>query len=184
MPTGFDTTGDYDELDDDVENDLSPRTSADSVPAARRSGGRKWMPMIVLGLVLVAGGVIVTQFLRSAVDYYCNVDEVGVRSGCDADRRLRIQGVVEAGTVVNDGADTEFVISFNDTEVAVHYDGEPGGIFKECLPVVVHGRFDGASDTFLGDRVEVRHSDEYVAVNDERLDEADDLARSCDDAAA
>lgn len=136
--------------------------------------------MVVLAGVLVAGGVIVTQFLRSAVDYYCNVDEVGVRSGCDADRRLRIQGVVERGTVVASGGDTAFDISFNEVRIPVVYDGEPGGIFKECIPVVVHGRFDGATDTFLGDRVEVKHSDEYVSVNDERLDEADELADACD----
>ena len=159
--------------------DLSPRTGPDnppSPPAARR----KWLPMVVLAAVLVAGGVIVTQFLRSAVDYYCNVDEVGTRSGCDVDRRLRIQGVVERGTVVAVGSDTDFVISFNGAEIPVSYDGEPGGIFKECLPVVVHGRFDTGSDMFLGDRVEVKHSDEYVAVNDERLSEADTLAESCE----
>ena len=136
--------------------------------------------MLVLGAVLVAGGVIVTQFLRSAVDYYCNVDEVGVRGGCDADRRLRIQGVVERGTVVASGGDTSFDISFNEVRIPVVYDGEPGGIFKECIPVVVHGRFDAATATFLGDRVEVKHSDEYVSVNDERLTEADDLAEACD----
>ena len=39
--------------------------------------------MTLLALVIVAGGFIVTQFLSSAVDYYCNVDEVGTRSGCD-----------------------------------------------------------------------------------------------------
>ncbi len=112
--------------------------------------------MIVLGLVLVAGGVIVTQFLRSAVDYYCNVDEVGTRSGCDADRRLRLQGVVERGSVVSTGGDTSFDIAFNDEVISVYYSGEPGGIFKECMPVVVHGNFDPATDTFLGDRVEVK----------------------------
>ncbi len=158
--------------------DLTPRTNADATAAARRR--RPWLPMVVLAAVLVAGGVIVTQFLRSAVDYYCNVDEIGVRSGCDADRRLRIQGVVERGTVVASGSETAFDISFNEARIPVVYDGEPGGIFKECIPVVVHGRFDTASDTFLGDRVEVKHSDEYVSVNDARLDEADDLADACD----
>jgi cytochrome c-type biogenesis protein CcmE len=162
--------------------DLSPRTGpTDDVPAAAR---RRVVPMIVLAAVLVAGGVIVTQFLRSAVDYYCNVDEVGVRSGCDADRRLRIQGVVERGTVVSEGGDTDFDISFNGVTVPVHYDGDPGGIFKECLPVVVHGRFDSTTSRFLGDRVEVKHSDEYVAVNDERLATADDLAAACDSGSA
>jgi cytochrome c-type biogenesis protein CcmE len=159
--------------------DLTPRTGSDDVAAAG-SKRRRVVPMIVLGLVLVAGGVIVTQFLRSAVDYYCNVDEIGQRSGCDADRRLRLQGVVERGSVVSTGGDTSFDIAFNDEVVSVYYDGEPGGIFKECLPVVVHGNFDPATETFLGDRVEVRHSDEYVSVNDERLTEADELADACD----
>ncbi len=157
--------------------DLSPRTGPDPRPRRNR---RKWLPMVVIAGVLVAGGVIVTQFLRSAVDYYCNVDEIGERSGCDSDRRLRVQGVVQRGTVVSSGSDTDFVIAFNDASMSVRYDGEPGGIFKECIPVVVHGRFDGASNTFLGDRVEVKHSDEYVSVNDARLGEADDLAESCE----
>ena len=123
---------------------------------------------------------IVSQFLRSAVDYYCNVDEVGRRSGCDADRRLRLQGVVQQGSVVHDGGDTDFVIAFNGVSVPVRYDGEPGGIFKECIPVVVHGKFASATGVFEGDLVEVKHSDEYVAVNDDRLAEAEDLAAACD----
>ena len=159
--------------------DLSPRTGPDTSAATTRPR-RRWLPMVVLAAVLVAGGVIVTQFLRSAVDYYCNVDEVGVRDGCDTDRRLRIQGVVERGSVVSEGGDTSFDVSFNGERMAVFYDGEPGGIFKECIPVVVHGRYDGASETFLGDRVEVKHSDEYVSVNDDRLAEADGLADVCD----
>jgi len=163
--------------------DLTPRTGHDDAPVPA-SKGRRVLPMIVLGLVLVAGGVIVTQFLRSAVDYYCNVDEIGSRSGCDADRRLRLQGVVEQGSVVSTGGDTAFDIAFNDEVVSVYYDGEPGGIFKECIPVVVHGNFDTATGTFMGDRVEVRHSDEYVSVNDERLDEADALADACDSGSA
>ena len=158
--------------------DLTPRTGPDDpiVPARTR---RNLVPMIVLALVLVAGGVIVTQFLRSAVDYYCNVDEVGTRSGCDADRRLRLQGVVERGSISSVGGDTAFDISFNGTVISVYYDGEPGGIFKECIPVVVHGVFDPATDTFLGDRVEVKHSDEYVSVNDDRLLAAGELADEC-----
>ncbi len=162
--------------------DLSPRTGPETGSAPRRK--RAWLPLAMLGLVLVAGGVIVTQFLRSAVDYYCNVDEIDVRSGCDADRRLRLQGVVEQGSIVEDAGDTNFLIAFNGVAIPVRYNGEPGGIFKECISVVVHGRFDGATEVFAGDRVEVKHSDEYVAVNDERLEESDALADACEDGAA
>jgi cytochrome c-type biogenesis protein CcmE len=145
-------------------DDLTPRPA----PEPRRRSNRRWVPMLVLGLVVVAGGVIVTQFLTSAVDYYCNVDEIGSKSGCDADRRLRVQGTVEEGSVATAAGVTTFVIAFGGEELAVRYEGEPGGIFKECVPVVVHGRIvDG---TFEGDRVEVKHSEEYVADNGDRLD--------------
>jgi cytochrome c-type biogenesis protein CcmE len=157
--------------------DLSPRTGPSA--AAPRARSRKWLPIALLGLVLVAGGVIVTQFLRSAVDYYCNVDEVGERGGCDADRRLRVQGVVAQGSVEAAAGSTDFTIEFNGASLPVHYAGEPGGIFKECIPVVVHGRLDSASGVFNGDRVEVKHSNEYIAVNDARLAQADALEADC-----
>ncbi len=136
--------------------------------------------MVVLALVVVAGGVIVTQFLTSAVDYYCNVDEVGVRGGCDPDRRIRLQGTVDEGSVEKVANTTEFTISFNGATIPVAYVGEPGGIFKECIPVVVHGVIEDG--VLQGDRVEVKHSDEYVAVNDERV--ADAEAAGCDGGAA
>ena len=145
--------------------DLSPRPAP---PAPTAKGRRRWLPIVVVGLVLVAGGVIVTQFLRSAVDYYCNVDEIGERSGCGTDRRLRVQGTVDEGSVHVDHGVTTFVISFNGASLPVRYDGEPGGMFRECLPVVVHGQIDGG--TFVGDRVEVKHSEEYVADNPDRVD--------------
>ncbi len=147
--------------------DLSPRTEAPAAPAPRPTK-RRWLPLVVLALVLVAGGVIVTQFLRSAVDYYCNVDEIGERSGCESGRRLRIQGTVDEGTVETVDGVTTFTISFNGATVPVRYDGAPGGMFRECQPVVVHGELEG--QTFMGDRVEVKHSNEYEAENADRLD--------------
>ena len=154
--------------------DLTPR-SAPEEPVGRRRR-RNWFPMIVLALVLVAGGVIVTQFLTSAVDYYCNVDEVGVRDGCDDDRRIRLQGTVDEGSITKVDNATLFTISFNDVTMPVSYNGEPGGIFKECIPVVVHGIIQNGE--LQGDRVEAKHSEEYVSVNDERV--ADAEAAGCD----
>src|SRR5690606_36149862 len=102
--------------------DLSPRTGPTDAPVSPRVR-RKWLPIVVLGLVLVAACVLVTQCLRSAVDYYCNVDEVGTRSGCDADRRLRVQGVVEQGSIESITGGTEFSIRFNGVSLPVDYSG-------------------------------------------------------------
>ena len=146
--------------------DLTPRPVPDAEPSRRRC---RLVPTLVLVLVIGAGAVVVTQFLTSAIDYYCNVDEVGVKDGCDPGRRLRIQGVVDENSVVDDGVVTTFSVSFNGARLPVRYEGEPGGIFKECIPVVVHGVVrDGV---FLGDRIEVKHSNEYVADNPDRVDD-------------
>ncbi|MEY3034906.1 MAG: cytochrome c-type biosis protein CcmE, partial [Actinomycetota bacterium] len=98
--------------------DLTPRPAPDTQPSKRR---RKIVPTLVLVLVIGAGAVIVTQFLTSAIDYYCNVDEVGVKDGCDPGRRLRIQGVVDEGSVQNDGVVTSFSVSFNGAQLPVRY---------------------------------------------------------------
>lgn len=171
-----------DRHDDEAEGaqlDLRPRDGT-SLAASRRRG-KKWPAVLVLALVLVGGGVLVTQFLSSAIDYYCNVDEIGTKDGCDANGRIRVQGNVEEGSVDQDGVVTTFLIQFNGVELPVRYEGDPGGVFQECVPVVVHGRLfeDTAADgtltrSFEGDRVEVKHSNEYEAQNEGRLEQAED----------
>jgi cytochrome c-type biogenesis protein CcmE len=156
--------------------DLSPR-AVETAPRKRRNN-RKWVSIGILVLVLAAGGLVLTKFLTNSLDYYCNVDEVGHKSGCEAGRRLRIQGTVDEGTLQTSNGVTRFDISFNKVTIPVVYDGDPGGLFQECIPVVVHGRLvttvvDGKETrTFDGDEVEVKHSNDYEAKNPERVDEA------------
>ena len=141
---------------------------------------RQAEPRIV---AIVAGGVVVTQFLTSAVDYYCNVDEVGEREGCEEDRRIRLQGTVDEGTIESASGETTFTMTFHEATMPVVYDGDPGGIFQECIPVVVHGEI--RNGVLYGDRLEVKHSDEYAAENDDNLAAADSEAgaEGCDTAA-
>lgn len=155
--------------------DLTPRSPEGAPSAPRRK--RRWAPMVLVAVALVGGGVVVTQFLTSAIDYYCNVDEIGVRSGCDSDRRVRVQGVVEQGSVRKEDGATVFRMGFNGKTLDVTYQGDPGGIFQECISVVAHGRI--ASNGFDSDRIEVRHSNQYVEKNQDRLDESDEEAAAC-----
>ena len=160
--------------------DLTPRDVPGDPAVARKK--RRWKPVLLLVVVLSAGGVIVTRFLTSAIDYYCNVDEVGVRSGCEGDRRLRVQGAVDEGSLRQAAGVTTFSLSFNDKTIDVRYDGDPGGVFQECIPVVAHGRL--VNGLLLSDRIEVKHSNTYVAENEARIDEAEAAACSEDVASA
>lgn len=147
--------------------DLSPRTSSNDSPVATSRRKSSFVSIGVIALVLIGGAVIVSRFLTSAIDYYCNVDEVGVRDGCESGRQLRVQGTVDKGSLaLVDGA-TSFSLSFNNKTIHVVYSGQPGGIFQECIPVVAQGRLvDG---TFQAIRIEVKHSNEYVAENKDRI---------------
>ena len=156
--------------------DLTPRTATESgaEPQARK---RRWLPILVVVAALLGGGVIVTQFLTSAIDYYCNVDEIGVRKGCDGERRMRVQGVVEQNSVTQADGGTTFVLDFNKKTLKVAYSGDPGGVFQECIPVIAHGRM--VNGVFESDRIEVKHSNQYVEKNATRIDEANEEAAAC-----
>ncbi len=161
--------------------DLTPRddvATGDATAVTKGRKGKRWKPILLLVVVLGAGGIIVTQFLTSAIDYYCNVDEVGVRSGCEGDRRLRVQGAVDEGSLKQAAGVTTFSLSFNDKTLDVRYDGDPGGVFQECIPVVAHGRL--VNGLLLSDRIEVKHSNTYVAENEARIDDAEAAACSED----
>lgn len=147
--------------------DLTPRTSSSDSPPAVRRRNSSYVSLAIIALVLVVGAVIVSRFLTSAIDYYCNVDEIGVRDGCESGRQLRVQGTVDKGSLASVDGATTFTLSFNKKTIHVIYSGQPGGIFQECIPVVAQGRLVG--EIFEAVRIEVKHSNEYSAANKERI---------------
>ena len=155
--------------------DLTPRTSAENTAPSKSK--RNWLPLLVVVLALTGGGFVVTKFLTSSIDYYCNVDEVGVRDGCLGARRIRVQGIVEQGSLKRDNTVSSFVMEFNKQKINVMYSGDPGGIFQECIPVVAHGRM--VNGFFESDRIEVKHTNQYVEKNTNRFTEANKEAAAC-----
>ena len=148
--------------------DLSPRETATAAPPKKR---RNWGAIVVLVGVLAGGGVVVGKFLTSAIDYYCNADEIGVKSSCSGDRRVRVQGRVDQGSIIEsaDGGVKSFTVTFNGVTVPVDYEnGSPlPDLFQPCIPVVVEGHLAGGR--VEGTNVEVKHSNEYEADNPARL---------------
>jgi cytochrome c-type biogenesis protein CcmE len=158
--------------------DLSPREVVADVTPARRAK-RKLGPMLVLGAVLVGGGVVIAKGLTSAIDYYCNADEVGVVDKCSGDRNMRIQGNVVEGSIVESsgGSVNGFTIAFNGKSVLVDYADAAAvpGLFQACIPVIVAGSLQ-PDGSLRATGVEVKHSDEYEKKNQARIDQAESAA--------
>jgi cytochrome c-type biogenesis protein CcmE len=141
--------------------DLRPRTTA-----VQRK--RKWPAGVALALVLAAGGVVLFKGLSSASLYFCNADEVGVKSGCDPDDRFRLQGAVQAGSVSAAGATTSFNVEYNGAVIPARHQGDPPDLFQEGIPVVLEGSM--VSGTFESDLIMVKHTEQYRADNPNRIE--------------
>ena len=124
--------------------------------------------MVVAGLVVLAAlGFIVFRGLGNATLYFRTADEAVAQRQELGDRRFRIEGSVVGGTVQEADGRTVFDIESKTVRVHVRHQGDPPELFKPGIPVVLEGRFQGES--FASDRIMVKHSEDYIAKNPERV---------------
>ena len=78
--------------------------------------------------------------------------------------KIRLGGMVREGSVVfdDDTLELSFVVHDGDNEVTVHSRGTPPAMFREGIGAVVEGRM-GDDGTFEGQRLLIKHSNEYRA---------------------
>ncbi|MEQ1788251.1 MAG: cytochrome c maturation protein CcmE [Acidimicrobiales bacterium] len=155
--------------------ELSPRTAPDAAGPATPRRRRSPVAYGVLVLVLVAIGVVAYQALSSASLYFYNADEaVEQRTDLVGDR-IRVQGVVMDDVAPQPGdRGITFTIKFNGAELPVEHEGDPPELFEPGVPVVLEGQFLASPDAFMSDRILVRHTPEYEAENQDRIDDAED----------
>lgn len=155
--------------------DLTPR----NVPTGGSGSRRNWL--IGAALALVAGFVLF-QALTSARVYFLNVDEAVAQRGELGDDTFNMQG-----TVISEPLSTGDAMVFNmtfggeDAEVR-HIGAEPTDLFQVGEQVVAKGHWEGGE--FVSNQLLVKHSEEYVEDNPERLngelDDPDEPAPSPD----
>lgn len=154
--------GESSEVDD---LDLTPTTSAvDPISAKPKRKLRNWL---VMGVFVGALGLILFQALTSARVFFYNVDEAVADRSELGERTFRLQGtVVDEPTEDATGA-MVFTVGHNGVQATVRHVGEePTDLFEVGIPVVAEGRWDG--DAFESQQLLVKHSEAYVADNDDR----------------
>jgi cytochrome c-type biogenesis protein CcmE len=119
------------------------------------------------GVVMVALGFLLFRGIGDATLYFRTADEAVAQRDSLGERRFRIEGTVVPGSVQPTDDDVSFRIAGNTTQVTVVHEGDPPELFQPGIPVVLEGRFSG--DHFASDRIMVKHSEEYVAENPERV---------------
>jgi cytochrome c-type biogenesis protein CcmE len=147
--------------------DLTPRTVSELDSSLTRPPRRRRLGAgVVLAVVLAGVAVVLFQSLASATFEFCNADQIGVTKVC-ADGKRPPPGHRRAGSI-QPGVPLKFTVSYNGATVPVVYgDGEPGGIFREGIPVVVEGRY--VNNVFVGTRIINKHTEQYREANPGRV---------------
>ena len=145
------------------ELDLSPNV----VDAAPQRSKRKLRNWLIIGVFTAAVGFLTFQALTSARVFFYNVDEAVADKAELADRTFRLQGTVVDEPVEDASGALVFNVGHNGVQATIRHIGEePTDLFEVGIPVVAEGRWDGES--FESQQLLVKHSEAYVADNDER----------------
>lgn len=136
------------------------------------SGGRsrkRTSVMIAVAVIVAALSFLVFRGLGNATMYFRTADEAIAERTELGNKRFRIEGIVVVGSLRTEGADTDFSIESKGTKVDVDNRAATQGIFREGIPVVLEGRFAGDTNTFVSDRIMVKHDSSYTAKHPERV---------------
>lgn len=113
--------------------------------------------MATLGL---ATGLVLYNLKGSLVFFYSPTDLL--TKHVPEDQRIRIGGLVAAGSIKHDGnATIEFRVTDKVHSVPVMYHGVLPDLFREGQGVVAEGRFD-AHGEFRADEILAKHDEKYM----------------------
>jgi len=116
---------------------------------------------LVLGLLALgaATALVLTAVGDGMVYFYTPADLKTKHVGID--RRLRIGGLVENGSVVKDGQTVAFTITDMTATLPVTYTGVLPDLFREGQGVVAEGKLD-AEGKFHASEVLAKHDENYM----------------------
>jgi cytochrome c-type biogenesis protein CcmE len=117
------------------------------------AGGMSFIIAAVL-LVMFAFGQSVAYFYMPA-----DLEKTAVGPGT----RIRLGGLVEAGSVVRgEGSTVKFSVTDGTATVPVTYVGLLPDLFREGQGVVTEGKFEAGSNVFSADSVLAKHDENYM----------------------
>ena len=122
-------------------------------PKAQRGIG-----LAAIAAVLGLAATLTLTALEDSVVYFYGPSEL---MGKPLDgQRIRIGGLVEAGSLNRQDAQVQFQVSDGEAAVKVAYDGILPDLFREGQGIIAEGTYDGAR--FTADTILAKHDESYM----------------------
>jgi cytochrome c-type biogenesis protein CcmE len=125
-------------------------------PVRKPRRARYW---VAGGLCLVAVAYLIIGGLGSNIVYFKTVSEAVRDRPSQGDHRFRLMGAVVTGSVTRTADGVSFQVTDGAQRASVVHHGDPPELFKDGIPVVCEGHWQGA--TFDSDRIMIKHGAEY-----------------------
>ena len=120
---------------------------------------RLWLLLGSLGVLGAAVALVLSALSDNLVFFYSPTQVSEKHPG--PERRLRIGGLVEEGSVKKDGQEVRFIVTDLKKSVAVIYRGLLPDLFREGQGVIAEGTL-GADGVFTAREVLAKHDEKYM----------------------
>jgi cytochrome c-type biogenesis protein CcmE len=120
---------------------------------------RLWLLIGSLCVLGAATALVLTALSDNLVFFYSPTEIAAKHPG--PDRRLRVGGLVEQGSVKKDGPEVRFVVTDLDKTISVVYRGVLPDLFREGQGVIAEGTL-GADGIFTAHEVLAKHDEKYM----------------------
>jgi cytochrome c-type biogenesis protein CcmE len=124
---------------------------------------RKGRRLVLIGLsgavLAVAAGLVLTALNDTIV--FFTAPTALVETPPAPGTRLRLGGLVEAGSVARDGSNVRFAVTDGANKVPVTFTGLLPDLFREGQGVITEGSL-GADGIFIADSVLAKHDENYM----------------------
>ena len=108
--------------------------------------------------VLLVTTIILLSAFRSGIEFYKTPTQI--LEVKDASIKLRVGGLVSAGSVESTGVNNSFVITDGNNEVEVQFVGVLPDLFAEGRGVIVRGQFK--DNVVVASQVLAKHDEKYM----------------------
>ena len=116
------------------------------------------MFLLVLAIVVI---FVVLKSLEENVVYFFSPTEIYNKENISFNKKIRVGGLVKEGSLTNNQAMINFVVTDLNNEIMVSYSGLLPNLFSEGKGVVAEGKLKDKK-YFIADKILAKHDENYM----------------------
>ena len=120
--------------------------------------------LFVMVLLLILASVVIFVVLKSLeenVVYFFSPTEIYNNENISFNKKIRVGGLVKEGSLTNNQALINFIVTDLNNEIMVSYNGLLPNLFSEGKGVVAEGKLKDKK-YFIADKILAKHDENYM----------------------